>query len=325
MKKILFTLFAIIMIGVIGCGNNNDSEFIEESGTIEMTNIILSSQVNGKIDSILFEEGDMVAKGDTILIIDHELLDIQLRQAKGARDIAKAQYDLITKGARKEDISQAREAFNQANVNFTLAQKDKERYESLLKTKTITEKQYEAVVAQFDIAEAKVNAAKENLRKVNSYFRPEEKAQAVAGLQQSEANVDLIKKNIRDCYVKAPIKGQVIKQFVEKGETVSYLSSLIKISDLSEAEMYVYISEKDLGKVKLGQRAEISTDSYPDKKYSGRVIFISSEAEFTPKNIQTKDERTKLVFATKISIPNSDFELKAGMPADTKIFLNKNN
>jgi HlyD family secretion protein len=102
---------------------------------------------------------------------------------------------------------------------------------------------------------------------------------------------------------------------------LSMMTSLFKVSDLSQVELVVYASEEDLGKVKLNQRAEIKTDSYEDKIYEGKVIYISPEAEFTPKNIQTKDERTKLVFAVKIKIPNPDFELKAGMPADAKIQL----
>lgn len=102
---------------------------------------------------------------------------------------------------------------------------------------------------------------------------------------------------------------------------LSMLSNLFKISDLSKVELVIYVSEEDLGKVKLGQTADISTDTYKDKSYEGKVKYISPEAEFTPKNIQTKDERTKLVFAVKIEIPNPNFELKAGMPADAVVKL----
>ena len=99
------------------------------------------------------------------------------------------------------------------------------------------------------------------------------------------------------------------------------MSSLFKVSDLSKIDLIIYVSEEELGKVKLGQKADITTDSYPDKMYEGKVIYISPEAEFTPKNIQTKDERTKLVFAVKIRTNNPDFQLKSGMPADAVIHL----
>ena len=108
---------------------------------------------------------------------------------------------------------------------------------------------------------------------------------------------------------------------VESARITSMMSSLFKVSNLSKIDLIIYVSEEELGKVKLGQKADITTDSYPDKMYEGKVIYISPEAEFTPKNIQTKDERTKLVFAVKIRANNPDFQLKSGMPADAVIHL----
>ena len=99
------------------------------------------------------------------------------------------------------------------------------------------------------------------------------------------------------------------------------LSSLFKVSDLTKVNLIIYVSEEELGKVKLGQTADVSSDTYPDKKYEGKITYISPEAEFTPKNIQTKDERTKLVFAVKIEVKNPKFELKPGMPADAAVHL----
>ena len=99
------------------------------------------------------------------------------------------------------------------------------------------------------------------------------------------------------------------------------LSSLFKVSDLTKVNLIIYVSEEELGKVKLGQAADVSSDTYPDKKYEGKITYISPEAEFTPKNIQTKDERTKLVFAVKIKVKNPEFELKPGMPADAAVHL----
>jgi len=98
------------------------------------------------------------------------------------------------------------------------------------------------------------------------------------------------------------------------------MSNLCKISDLTNVELYIYVTELELGKVKLGQKAEVTVDAFKDKKFEGKVTFISPAAEFTPKNIQTKDERTKLVFAVKIEIPNPNYELKSGLPADARIY-----
>ncbi|HET55123.1 MAG TPA: HlyD family efflux transporter periplasmic adaptor subunit, partial [Ignavibacteria bacterium] len=161
--------------------------------------------------------------------------------------------------------------------------------------------------------------AHENYNKVKKIFRQEEIDQARANLNKAIAGVDLLKKNIRDSYVISPINGFLVKTFVERGESVTPMSSLFKVSDLDIVELVIYVSTLELGYVKLGQRAEVTIDTYKDKIYEGKVTYISPEAEFTPKNIQTKDERTKLVFAVKITIPNEDYDLKPGMPADASI------
>jgi HlyD family secretion protein len=166
---------------------------------------------------------------------------------------------------------------------------------------------------------AQLNSAKENLRKIQSIIRPEELKQAKANYDRIKANVELIKKNLNDCYVTSPIDGIIVKRFVEKGETVTNLSSLFRVSNLYQVELLVYVNEQDLGKVKLGQQVDITIDAFPNKIYEGKIIYISPEAEFTPKNIQTKEERTKLVFAVKVRIGNPNLELKAGLPADARI------
>jgi len=315
--KIIISLF--LLLSIYGCGGENDGSKIEATGTIESTNVTISSKNAGEIKSILLDEGAKVNTGDTILIIDHEALGFQLQQASAAEQISEAQLKLMLKGARSEDIKQAEEMMKQTEINFNQAKNDFERYTKLFDSKSITRKQYEDMTARYKISLTQFSAAKENFEKVKKIFRPEEIEQARAGLKKAQASVGLLEKNIRDSYLISPMNGFVVKKFVEAGETVSPMSSLVKISNLSSVNLIIYISEVDLGKIKLGQKAEITIDTYPDKKYEGKVTFISPEAEFTPKNIQTKDERTKLVFAVKIEIPNKNFELKPGMPADASI------
>ncbi|MBI5730493.1 MAG: efflux RND transporter periplasmic adaptor subunit [Ignavibacteriales bacterium] len=319
LRKYLIT--AILSLLIFACSGNNRNSIIEESGTIEATESVISSQAAGKIIKIIKDEGAQVRAGDTIIMIDHEALDIQRKQMIANREIAKAQLDLLINGARKEDINQSGQMLNQTEANYEIARSDKERMENLIKANTITQKQYEDARARFDIAQAQLNSAKENFNKIKNIARPEEIAQAKANYQKAEAVVESIDKNIRDCYVTSPMNGFVIKKFIELGETVSMLSSLFKLADLSKTKVTIYVSETEIGKIKLGQKAEIKVDSFPDKSFEGKVIYISSEAEFTPKNIQTKDERTKLVFAVKIEIPNQKFELKTGLPADIKLII----
>ena len=320
--RILNLIACIAIIGfAIGCGNGSNKNKIEASGNIEATNVTVSSKVSGQVTRLFFNEGDRIKAGDTLMTIDHDLLSIQLREAEAAAAASKAQLTLLIQGAREEDISQAEDVVEQAKANYNLISTNMDRNERLFKAKSITKQQYDDVKAKFEIAKAQLNSSEENLKKLKHFARPEEIKQAQANYKRQEAAVDFLKKNISDSFVTAPINGFVVKKFVEAGESVAPLSSLVMLSNLSYVDLVIYVSETALGKVKLGQEADVSVDSYKNKTYKGRVIYISPTAEFTPKNIQTKDERTKLVYAVKIHIHNPDFELKDGMPADAAIIL----
>jgi HlyD family secretion protein len=310
-----------LMILLYGCSGNNENNSIEASGNIEATYVTVSSKTNGEILSLLKDEGDIVNEGDTVLIIENETALIQLRQAEASVKMAEAQYNLLKSGARKEDIQYAEEMLKQAEANYKSAESDKNRFSNLLRSNAIAAKQYEDAESKYNVTLAQFNAARENVSKLKNFARPEELSQAEANVEKSKAAADMLKKTIKDSYVKSPVNGIITKSFFERGETVNPMSSLFRVADLKMVDLVIYVSEQELGKIKTGQTAEIKTDTYTDKSYSGKVVYISPEAEFTPKNIQTKDERTKLVFAVKIKIDNPDFELKPGMPADAKVFL----
>jgi len=318
MKKLIFYISPLLALLLINCNGNNHGR-INASGNIEATNIVVSSQVAGKVMQILKDEGNKVNKGDTVIIIDPETYKLKLDEALASKEYAQAQYKLLKVGARSQDIKQAEDNLKQAQVSFDLAEQDKERMDNLYKSQSVTKKQHDDATANYEIASARLNSAKENLEKVKNLARPEELKQAEANLNKAIANVNLLQKNLNDCYITSPSPGFITKKFVEIGETAGMLSSLFQVADLNSVELAIYVSETELGKVKLGQKAEINVDTYPDKSFVGRVTYISPEAEFTPKNIQTKDERTKLVFQVKIKIDNPEFELKDGMPADAEI------
>jgi len=323
--KTLYIIIAITaaVLSLVGCSNNNDGKMIEASGNIEATNVIVSSKVTGEIVSLNRDEGDLVKEGDTILVIDNELLNLQLDQAEASLKGAEAQHEQLKNGARQEDIKQAEEALKQAEANYSVALKDRDRMQTLFSGGTVTQKQLDDAVARYDINNAQLKTAKENLHKVKNFARPEEIKQSQANLDRLAAGVRILQKNIRDSYVKSPVNGIIVKNFIEKGETVTQLSSLVKVSDLKKVELVIYVSEEELGKVRLGQHTDVKVDTYENRTFHGKVTFISPEAEFTPKNIQTKDERTKLVFAVKIEIENPGMELKPGMPADAIVYLDK--
>jgi HlyD family secretion protein len=320
MKKIIIILSAASSLFLYSCSGNNKKS-IEASGNIEATNVTLSSKVAGQIQKLYFNEGDKVKAGDTLLTIDHDLLAIQLRQAEASVDGAKSQLLLLKQGSRNEDVIQAEEGFKQAKTNMELAQITKDRNENLYNSKSITKQAWDDISAKYNIANAQYVSAMENMKKIKNLARPEEIKQAEANLNKQIAAADLLKKNIIDSYVTSPLNGFVVKKFAEEGESVAQMSSLLMISDLSYVDLVIYVSETELGKVQLGQEANVTVDTFLDKTFKGKVIYISPNAEFTPKNIQTKDERVKLVFAVKIHIPNPNYELKDGITADAVIAL----
>ncbi len=316
--KLFFVLGLILFFGCSESGNKNQ---ISESGTIEATNIFIASQSNGTVKKIFFNEGDKISKGDTLLIINHSLLDIQLKQALAAQKAVQAQYDFLKNGARAEDIFLAKQKLTQAKAAYILAQKNLGRMKKLLFSKSITQKKYDDVKANFDIALSKYKSAQENLKKLNKFARPEELKKAKANVELSAEKVAFVKKQIDNCYVVSPINGVLVERYVELGELALPSTTLLKVADLTHVNLYVYVSETDMGKIKLGDKVTVAVDSYPDKVFTGKISFISPEAEFTPKNIQTKEERTKLVFKVKIAVPNPNYVLKSGMPADAVIRL----
>ena len=321
MRKFIFLLYVVLLFS---CSKRNNHNVIEATGIIEATEVLINSKVPSQIVEIRRDEGEKVKKGDTLLILDFESLKYQLEQAESMERYARSQLELVRKGARLEDVMVAEENLRQAEENYKVAKINFDRALDLKSSGSFNQKQYEEAELQMKLAESRLAQAKANVNKMKNFFRPEEIAQAEANLQKAIAAKNSALKNFTECFVLAPSDGVLLKKFVENGEFVTIGSPLFKLGKLDTVEMVVYIPESDLGKVMLGKDVEVSTDTYPGKIYKGKVIFISNEAEFTPKNIQTKDERITLVYAVKIRIPNAEFELKPGMPADAKIILNLN-
>jgi membrane fusion protein YbhG len=317
MKNITIASIMILTIVLLSCTSDNDGE-LEYSGTIESTDFMISSQLPGKIESLFFDEGDRIEKGDTLAVINHDKLDLQLAQAIAQKQGILAQMKMIKTGARKEDRKLVTESLIQAEASYKVAKANKDRMVKLLESKTISQKDYDDAILGYEVAESRYKSAKQNVLKSKS-ARPEEIEYIIANLEQVNASISLVENSINDCYITSPISGQIANRFMEESEIVSFLSSLFKIIDLSETELTVYVSEVDIAYIQLNKDVKVYIDGYTDKSFSGKITFISPEAEFTPKNIQTKDERTKLVFAVKVKISNPEKILKPGMPADAVI------
>jgi HlyD family secretion protein len=290
-----------------GCGNNG-KDTIEASGTIEGTEVNISTEAAGKVVAVRVEEGSRVKTGDTLLVIDDTEYQIQLRQAAANEQAVDNAYRLSVEGSRKEDVVQAEAAYKTADADYR-------RMKDLLASNTVTQKQY-------DDAYARYVAADQTFRKIRTGSRPEEIAAARGRRDQAMAQGDLLRKKIRDCHVLAPTNGTVTLRAVEPGELVGFGTQAFRIVDLDLVKLTIYLTEVDLGRIKLGQHVDVTIDAFkPGISKPGSITYISPVAEFTPKNVQTKEERTKLVFAVKVSIPNADNVLKPGLPADAAIIV----
>lgn len=319
----IFVLFVCLILAYCSCSRNKEADFIEVTGTIEAKEIMIRAKVSGEIKAVRVDEGSIVRKGDTLVIFDNTQFLLQLKQAKSTEEFALSQYTLVKKGARREDISQAEALLMKAESDYNLVRANYERLSKLKESQSIPEKSFDEISAQLKSSEANLLVAKENLNKIRSVFRAEEIQQAKANFEKAKAFRQLVEKNLSDCYLLSPIDGIVLNKYFETSEFVTLSAPILSIANLDTIEMMVYIPEGDIGKVLYGQRAEIYIDSYPGRKFLGKVIYISQQAEFTPKNVQTKDERTRLVYGVKLQIKNENNILKPGIPADARIFIGK--
>ena len=305
MKARIITLGLIVLAGAT-CAGKNDKGTISASGTIEAVEVNVASKVSGQLMELGVDEGARVKPGDRLASIDHAALDIQLRQAEAGVELADAQLALLVKGARSEDIRQAEAALKHAEASFSIAEEDARRMRELAKTGSVTPKQRDDAEARLTMAAAQRNAAAEALNKVRR-------------LAQARAAADLLRKTIGDCEITAPAAGIVTHKAVEAGELVTPGQTIVTISHLDSVYVMIYVTARELGRVRLGGDAEIKIDAFPDKAFPGKITYISPEAEFTPKNVQTKEDRVKLVFGVKVEIDNPEGLLKPGLPADALI------
>ncbi len=318
MKTYLTLLLAILLVS---CSSKDNPNEITASGTIEATDVNVAAKVPAQIAVLYVDEGAKVDSGSLIALQDHSSLDIQLREADAAVNAARSQFALTEKGARSEDIKQSEEAVSQAQSNRKLAADDLERTRNLVKGNAAPTQQLDMAENRFRVAQSQLDQAEQNVEKVKHLARPEDISTASAHVQQLEATRDRVRKMIDDSYITSPVKGTITHRVLEQGELAGAGSNVVTVTDLSKVYLMIYVAEGELPHIHLGEKVDVKVDGLPNKSFIGSVTYISPEAEFTPKNIQTKDDRVKLVFGVKVEIPNPTGELKKGLPADATIHL----
>lgn len=316
MKYAFLLVAAAFALGVWGGGCAPEARTkADGSGTIECTQVQLSALVAGRILALPPKEGMTVRKGEWVAQLDatdYELKRAELRAVLGQ---AQAQLDLMLAGARDEDIRRARAQLAEAQTAAGAAQTDLGRAKRLIVTQTIPQKQLDDAQALADQTAAAVDGATQALDRLLHGNRAEEIAMAKAQVEQATARIAQLDKAIADCMVVSPVDGFVTTRNREDGEYVTPGAPLLTLSRLDDVWLSVYIPETRLGKVKLGQPAWVRIDGEAEV-FEGLVSFVAGEAEFTPRNVQTPDERAKLVYRVKITLPNPHGMFKPGMPAD---------
>ncbi len=314
---LLASLAVLGMAAASACGGKGNG--LEASGNIEATEVQLSFRVPGRMAARLVDEGDRVKAGQLVARLDDSDLkqQVALRQADMA--VAEASLSELTNGYRKEDVAQAKAALDAASAEATRLADDDERQSALLKKEVISQKEYDFSHAALLAAQASQRKAQEQYALMTKGPRPEQIAQAKARAEAAAQALALSETQLGYAEITSPLDGMVLSKSAEAGEVLAPGAPVVTVADLRDVYMRAYVDETDLGRVRLGQKAAVTVDAFPGKSFDGRVTFISSEAEFTPKSVETKKERVKLVYRIKIEVANPEMDLKPGMPAVAKL------
>jgi len=287
------TKFPILLLLVIlaACSGNNERS--DAYGNFEVDDVIISGEANGKLVLFKAEEGKKLKKGELVAVIDSTDLNLKRRQLKA---------QLASVSSKIENINAQIDVREQQKKNITT---DKNRVEKLMKGGAATQKQMDDVTGQLDVVEKEIASVKT------------QKTSVLAEGDAIKAQIAQVEESINKCVVRNPVAGVVLEKYTEPDEITSFGKPLYKIANLDEMTLRVYVSGAQLPHVKLGQVVEvlIDKDEDTDQKLSGRVSWISESAEFTPKIIQTKEERVNMVYAVKVKVKN-DGTLKIGMPGE---------
>ncbi|MFZ5791217.1 MAG: efflux RND transporter periplasmic adaptor subunit [Pseudomonadota bacterium] len=302
-------------------GPQPDANLLRVSGNVEVTDVEVSFRIPGWVEARPVSEGETVKAGQLIARIESTELaqEVALREAE-VRAYA-AELAALEAGSRPQEIAVARSAVGLAQAELSRLTAEYVRQRDLLERKVASQQVYERAKAEYEVARSQLEEAQERLKLAEEGPRQEDIVRARARLEQMKQGLAIAKTRLSYATLVSPISGVVLSENVEAGEYIVPGVPVVTVGDLVNAWLRAYVNETDLGRVKLGQRVCVTTDTYPGKVYPGRLSFIASAAEFTPKNVQTAEERVKLVYRVKIDIPNPGLDLKPGMPADADIWL----
>lgn len=316
-------LLAVTLAGIAvlaaACSGGRDSGRLVLSGNIEVTEANLGFKIPGRVIARPVSEGDRIRTGELVARMDDTEQKEQLALRRAELAGTRAVLAKLEAGSRPQEIVAAKAALQSAEAERHQARLDYARQKELRSKDAIADRELEAAQARLQVAEARVGEAGAHLKLVQEGPRAEDISQARAHVAQAQAAVALAETQVDNTRLVSPLTGVVLSHDIEPGEYVSPGTPVVTVADLQHVWVRAYVNETDLGRIRHGEKVGVRTDSFPGKVFHGIIGFIASEAEFTPKTVQTTKERVKLVFRIKVDVENQNDELKPGMPADVII------
>lgn len=305
----------VVASPLLGCGNSAEKQLIHASGHFEATEVRLASKVGGRLVSLPFWEGDRVKADEVVAKLDTTDGEHELARAVAELDGADARLSLLLAGTRSEDIQRAEAELARTEADLAGATVDLNRLEGLADRGTATLKARDDARTRKVMLERAVAAGRAELEKLQAGPRPQEIEQARAAKAAAQATVATIQQRISDATVLAPRDGVITSRATEPGEVLPPGALLYILTDIAHPWLNVYVDEPSLSRIHLGDPVKVRVDGRSED-FSGKVTYVSQVAEFTPKNVQTPEERAKLVFRVKVGLDNPQGIFKPGMPGD---------
>jgi HlyD family secretion protein len=310
----------ILVLRFVVFPSADDASVIVASGTVEATQADLGFQIPGRIEQIDVHEGDAVTRSSELAWLDRTELQARKAAAEAQVGAARAVLRELESGARSEEIAQARSALAAAEQNLTNANRDFERTKRLHDGGAVSRQVLDHQETAMELAQAEYDRTREQLQIVETGPRVERIAAQRAIVAQARASAAQMDAALNNAVIAAPFDGLVTIRHREPGEVIPAGAPVLTIINPDDRWVRIYVRQDQVGRVKIGQDVTITADSYRDREYQGRVIFIASEAEFTPRNVQTTAERVKLVYRVKVQITgDQSFDLKPGLAADVRL------
>jgi HlyD family secretion protein len=317
---VIVVVVAVVATIIVRARRGHSDGALAATGTVEATDARLGFDAAGRVQAVLVHEGDPVTAGQVVAVLDTTMLHAQLVQARAQAQFARARLVELERGSRPEEIEQARARAVAANERLRLARVDLRRTTMLSEGGALSQEALDQARTALDVAVSDSIQAAQALELARQGPRVETIEAQKAEVARADAAVVGVQAALALMHARAPFGGVVTVRHREPGETVSPGSPAVTITNLEDRWVRIYIPETAIGRVRLRQKASITCDSFPDKSYEGEVSYIASEAEFTPKNVQTAQERVKLVYMVKVRVTGDPgHDLKPGMPADVQL------